>query len=88
MKFFRDLVLPGFFLVCVALILALEAGLRLAHDRYDASLFQPEPERGFSLRPHAEGWNETEKGRPTSGLTAMGCGTGSGRYSARRIRYA
>jgi hypothetical protein len=57
MKFFRDLVLTV--LTCVALILILEAGLRLAHDRYDASLFQPEPERGFSLRPHAEGWNVT-----------------------------
>ena len=41
------------------MILVLEAGLRLARDRYDASLFQPEPERGFSLRPHAEGWNVT-----------------------------
>jgi hypothetical protein len=57
MRFFRDLIRAA--LVTVAVILALEAGLRLAHERYDASLFQPEGERGYCLRPLAEGWNVT-----------------------------
>lgn len=57
MKFFKDVVLTV--LACAAVLLALEAGLRLTHERYDASLFQPEPERGYSLRPYAEGWNVT-----------------------------
>lgn len=57
MKFFRDLLLAV--LACIAAILALEGGLRLAHERYNAYLYQPEPERGYSLRPYAEGWNVT-----------------------------
>jgi hypothetical protein len=58
MKFFRDalfalLISAGFFLL-------LEGGLRLAHAHYQASFYQTEQERRFSLRPNAVGWNVSE----------------------------
>ena len=44
----------------IAVLACFEFGLRLAGIRYEASLFIPERERGFALRPGAEGW-ETEE---------------------------
>jgi len=58
MKFFKDLVRAGF--VTAAAMLVLEAGLRLAGVHYGASLYQPEQERAYSLRPNAEGWSVDE----------------------------
>ncbi len=58
MKFFKDLALTV--LVTAAVILVLEAGFRLAGVHYDASLYEAEQERGFSLRPNAEGWTVDE----------------------------
>jgi hypothetical protein len=58
MKFSRDLVRAG--LVTAAVLLVLEGGLRLARVRYEASLYQPEQERAYSLRPNAEGWSVDE----------------------------
>jgi hypothetical protein len=58
MRIFRDIVLA--ILAAVLVTLALEGGLRVTHERFDASLFQPDPERGYSLRPYAEGWIETD----------------------------
>lgn len=37
-----------------------EGGLRLVNIRFDASLYTPDPELGWSLRPRAEGWNVSE----------------------------
>jgi hypothetical protein len=58
MKFFRDLARAG--LVTAAVLLVLESGLRLARVHYEASLYQPEQERAYSLRPNAEGWSVDE----------------------------
>jgi len=58
MRFFRDLLLAG--LATAAVILALEGGLRLARAHYEASLYEPESERGYALRPNAEGWSVEE----------------------------
>jgi len=58
MRFIRDLTLAA--LASLAVILALEAGLRLARDRYEASFYQPDWERGYALRPNAEGWDVME----------------------------
>jgi hypothetical protein len=55
MRFSRDLVLVILGLAAVGAVL--EGALRLARDRTQASLFQSESERGYSLRPNAEGWN-------------------------------
>jgi hypothetical protein len=55
MRFLKDLI--PVVLTALVLILALEAGLRVARDRYQASFYQSEAERGYSLRPNAEGWN-------------------------------
>jgi hypothetical protein len=58
MRFFRDLVLALLF--SSAVLLMLEGGLRVAGVYYDASLYQPDPDRGYSLRPNATGWNVSE----------------------------
>jgi len=58
MRFIRDLTLAA--LASLAVILALEAGLRLARDRYEASFYQPDRQRGYALRPNAEGWEVME----------------------------
>src|ERR1700737_3407449 len=39
---------------------AAEGGLRLLNVRFDASLFTPDPELGWALRPNAKGWNVSE----------------------------
>jgi len=58
MRFFRDLTLTG---VClVALLVCFEFGLRLAGAKYTASLYWREAERGYALRPMAEGWMAEE----------------------------
>jgi hypothetical protein len=38
----------------------MEAGLRLATIRFDASLFTSDPDLGWALRPKAEGWNVSD----------------------------
>jgi lysophospholipase L1-like esterase len=43
----------------IACLLA-EVGLRLATIRFDASLFTPDPDLGWALRPNAEGWNMSD----------------------------
>lgn len=60
MRFFRDLAIAVVSLL--AALFLLEAGLRIAGVRYTASLFTRENERGYALRPGAEGWqvNESE----------------------------
>src|ERR1700737_4992723 len=39
---------------------AAEGGLRLLNVRFDASLFTPDPELGWALRPNAKGWIVSE----------------------------
>src|SRR5271163_3927882 len=58
MRFFRDVLLAV--LASAVLLLLLEGGLRLAQVHYQASFYQTEQERGFSLRPNASGWNVSE----------------------------
>jgi hypothetical protein len=58
MRFFRDLILT---VLATAVVLAgLEGGLRLAQVRFEASLYEPEAERGYALRPNAHGWSVGE----------------------------
>jgi hypothetical protein len=58
MRFFKDALLT--LLVCAAFLLLLEGGLRVTQMHYQASFYQTERERGFSLRPNARGWNVSE----------------------------
>jgi hypothetical protein len=58
MKYFKDLILTGLCLL-VALLL-LELGLRGAGERFQASFYVLERERGYALRPGAEGWDVGE----------------------------
>jgi hypothetical protein len=58
MKFFRDLLLAG--LAGIGTLLMAEVALRVAGAHYEASTFQAERERGYSLRPNSEGWNTQE----------------------------
>lgn len=58
MRFFRDTALS---VLTVALtVLLLETALRLAGVRFDASLYTEDPERGYALRPDAQGWSTVE----------------------------
>ena len=59
MKFFRDLACT--LLAVVFTLLFCEGLLRLASLKYEASFFTAEAERGYALRPNAEGW-QTEEG--------------------------
>lgn len=58
MRFFKDLVLTA--IILAGVLLLLELGLRLAGVKYEASLYTPEAERGYALRPGAQGWSVTE----------------------------
>ncbi len=58
MRFFRDLAITIASLA--AALLLLEVGLRLAAVRYSASLYTRDHERGYALRPGAEGWHVSE----------------------------
>ena len=58
MRFFRDLVLT--IAVAVCLLALLEAGLRLAGVKFEASLYTAEAERGYALRAGAVGWTISE----------------------------
>ena len=58
MRFFRDLLIAGATAFLVAL--ALEGVLRATQAHFEASLYQPEDERGYSLRPNSEGWSTEE----------------------------
>jgi hypothetical protein len=58
MKFFSDLLRVA---LCVAgALLLAEIGMRISGERFQASFYIPEPERGYALRPGAEGWNVGE----------------------------
>src|SRR5271165_1051925 len=58
MRFFRDAAIP---VMCLAVVLLLlEAGLRVTGVRLTASFFTPERERGYAMRPNAEGWEAAE----------------------------
>ncbi len=58
MRFFRDAAIT---LVCLAAaVLLLESGLRIAGLKYTASFFTAEWERGYAMRPNAEGWEARE----------------------------
>ena len=58
MKFFRDALLAA--LAMCATFAILEGLLRIAHVRLTASLFDSDNERGYVLRPNAEGWSTVE----------------------------
>jgi len=59
MRCFRDLLCAG---VCLSIaILALEFGMRISGERFQASFYLPERERGYALRPRAQGWNVGEQ---------------------------
>ena len=58
MRFTRDLIATVAILAGVVVLL--EIGLRLAGVRYEASLYTAEAERGYALRPNAEGWSVLE----------------------------
>ena len=58
MRSFRDLLFAAG--ASVLLLIALEGALRLAGVKYDASFFVADQERGFALRPNAEGWELNE----------------------------
>jgi hypothetical protein len=58
MKSFRDALITA--AVVALALLTLEGGLRVAQVRFNARLYQPDADRGFGLRPHAEGWNVGE----------------------------
>jgi hypothetical protein len=58
MKYFSDVSRA---LVCVlAALVLMEIGMRVAGERFQASFYISEPERGYALRPGAEGWNVGE----------------------------
>jgi hypothetical protein len=59
MRFFRDLLLAG--LAVVGTLLMAEVVLRVAGGHYDASTYQREAERGYSLRPNSEGWSTEDR---------------------------
>ena len=58
MRFIRDLIATTAILAGVLILL--ELGLRLAGAKYEASLYTTEAERGYALRPNAEGWTTIE----------------------------
>jgi hypothetical protein len=58
MKFFRDLLLAG--LGGIGTLMMAEVALRVAGGHYEASTYQREAERGYSLRPNSEGWSTEE----------------------------
>jgi hypothetical protein len=58
MRFFRDLLLTA--IVLTVVVLLVEMGLRIAGVKYEASFYTAEAERGYALRPNAEGWSVLE----------------------------
>jgi hypothetical protein len=59
MKSFNELTRVA---ICMlAALLLLEFGMRGAGERFQASFYIPERERGYGLRPGAEGWNVGEQ---------------------------
>ena len=58
MRFIRDVLFTG--LSILALLLVVEGGLRVGGARYTASFYTPELDRGYALRPGAEGWYTDE----------------------------
>lgn len=58
MKFFSDLLRAVLCISCAALLI--EIGMRASGERFQASFYISEPERGYALRPGAEGWNVGE----------------------------
>src|SRR5262249_24404577 len=59
MKYFRDLFRA---VLCISMaIVALEFAMRASGERFQASYYSPEAERGYALRPGAECWNVGEQ---------------------------
>ncbi len=58
MKYFSDLLRVALCILGAALLM--EMGMRASGERFQASFYISEPERGYSLRPRAEGWNVGE----------------------------
>jgi hypothetical protein len=58
MKYFSDLLRVA--LCMLGALLCLEFGMRASGERFQASFYISEPERGYTLRPGSEGWNVGE----------------------------
>jgi hypothetical protein len=59
MKCFNELIRVA---ICMlAALLLVEFGMRASGERFQASFYIPERERGYGLRPGAEGWNVGEQ---------------------------
>lgn len=58
MKYFSDLLRTG--LCMMGALLLLEFCMRVSGERFQASFYISEAERGYALRPGAEGWNVGE----------------------------
>jgi hypothetical protein len=59
MNYFKDLLRAV--LCMLGVLLLLEFGMRVSGERFQASYYISEPERGYALRPGAEGWNVGEQ---------------------------
>jgi hypothetical protein len=58
MKSFNDILRAGLCLLCALALV--EMAMRVSGERFQASFYMSEPERGYALRPGAEGWNVGE----------------------------
>jgi len=59
MKYFSDILRAV--LCMLGALLLMEVVMRVSGERFQASFYMSEPERGYSLRPRAEGWNVGEQ---------------------------
>src|ERR1700722_5169385 len=58
MKFFSDILRAGLCILCALGLV--EVAMRASGERFQASFYISEPERGYALRAGAEGWNVGE----------------------------
>src|SRR5271165_6450449 len=59
MRFFSDLLRAG--LCILGALLVMELAMRASGERFQASFYASDSERGYALRPGAEGWNVSEQ---------------------------